>query len=290
MAKKVKFALKMEDGAEVRSLDELKAHFDIGSVVRDFFNGDLLTWLEDRYYDEEADAIKKISPDDEFVAQKLCKIFDKESPEEIARRRERLERLKKYTSDEKILANVDQVAFDQEDLADLLDEDVKEIFLCANRFIIPLRMKNKNYIGVGEAVAVIRRKEPVDFSALNITFKNISFDDDYQKIFDAQQAAKKIQPPVHIKVSGNRAEAIVKFKNYTLHERLASMLVQKASSFDSEILLGSRGNIVNAKNISMLMIMNLVRGTEIKIIAIGSDAQEAVKTLTELIDSKFGEH
>ena len=217
MAKKIKFALKMEDGAEVRSLDELKAHFDIGSVVRDFFNGDLLTWLEDRYYDEEADAIKKISPDDEFVAQKLCKIFDKESPEEIARRRERLERLKKYTSDEKILANVDQVAFDQEDLADLLDEDIKEIFLCANRFIIPLRMKNKNYIGVGQAVAVIRRKEPVDFSALNITFKNISFDDDYQKIFDAQQAAKKIQspapPPVHIKVSGNRAEAIVKFKN-----------------------------------------------------------------------------
>lgn len=279
MAKKIKFALKMEDGAEVRSLDEFKAHFDIGSVVRDFFNGELLAWLEDRYYDEEADAIKKISPDDEFVAQKLCKIFDKESPEEIARRRERLERLKKYTSDEKILACVDQVAFDQEDLADLLDEDIKEIFLCANRFIIPLRMKNKNYIGVGQAVAVIRRKEPVDFSALNITFKNISFDDDYQKIFDAQQAAKKIQPP-------GMVYSIRDSVRYSSYSEGVVALSKKAPSFSSNIKIISAGKTIDAKNFFQAAEMRnyLLNGDLVTIEALGIDAEEAVAELKKYLE------
>lgn len=278
MAKKNKFPLKMEDGAEVRSLDELKEHFDIGSVVRDFFNGELLAWLEDRYYDEEADAIKKISPDDEFVAQKLCKIFDKESPEEIARRRERLERLKKYTSDEKILACVDQVAFDQEDLADLLDEDVKEIFLCANRFIIPLRMKNKNYIGVGQAVAVIRRKEPVDFSALNITFKNISFDDDYEKILDAQRAAKKIQPPAVYSIRDS-----VRYSSYS--EGVVA-LSKKAPSFSSKIKIISAGKTIDAKNFFQAAEMRnyLLNGDLVTIEALGIDAEEAVAELKKYLE------
>lgn len=55
MVRKEKFALIMADGAEVRNIDDLKAHFDIGSIVRDFSNGKLLTWLEDRYYDDEAE-------------------------------------------------------------------------------------------------------------------------------------------------------------------------------------------------------------------------------------------
>jgi len=187
MTKKERFPLKMADGVEVRNIDDFKANFDIDLVTQYFFDGRLLTWLEDRYYDEEATEIKKLSPDDELLEQKLCKIFDKETPEEIARR-ERLNRLKKYTKDENILANVDFVAFDQEELADLLDEDAKEIFLCENRFVIPLRMKNKNYIGVGNAIAVIRSKEPVDFDKLKITFKNIAFDDDYQKILPTPTA------------------------------------------------------------------------------------------------------
>ena len=129
MAKKERFPLKMANDVEVRNIDDFKTHFDIDLVAQYFFDGRLLTWLEERYYDEEATEIKKLSSDDEHLEEKLCKIFDKETPEEIARR-ERLNRLKKYTKDETILANVDKVAFDQEELADLLDEDAKEI-ICA---------------------------------------------------------------------------------------------------------------------------------------------------------------
>ena len=298
MAKK-RFALIMKDGLEVRNIDDLKAHFDMNSVVREFKDGRLLTWLEDRYYDEEAAAIKKILPGDDYLAQKLCKIFGVETPEDIARRAERLNRLKNYTSDKNILANVDRVAFDQEDLADLLDEDVDEIYLCANRFVIPLRMKNKNYIGVGDAVAVIRSKEPVDFGKLNIKFKKISFDDDYKKILPPPPPPKnkKILPPppknsgLTIKNIGvNRFEATTTIKNIAgVHARPASIFVQRASYFRSKIYLKAKGKTVDAKSILMTMSMGLVYGTEITIIAEGSDAFEAVATLIMLVDSKFGE-
>ena len=187
MARKKRFALLIEDGAEVRNIDDLRAHFDIGSIVRDFCNGKLLNWLEDRYYDEEAAAIKALSPDDYDFQKKLYEIFGQETPEEVERRKKRLNRLKNFTNDEKILSNVDKVAFDQEELADLLDEGADEIYLCANRFVIPLRVKNKNCIGIKDAVAIIRSKNPVNFGELGIKFQNVAFDDAYQKIITARR-------------------------------------------------------------------------------------------------------
>ena len=119
--------------------------------------------------------------------------------EEIARRQKRLNTLKQYTDDKDILERVDLVAFDQEDLGDLLDEDKTLIYLCANRFTIPLRETDKTYVGIGKAIAVIRSKEPVDFDKLNIKFRGVHFDDDYQKIVDtppvkAETTSAKIKP------------------------------------------------------------------------------------------------
>ena len=51
------FKLKLKDGAEVSTLEELRDNFDLEAVVGYFKSGDLLTWLEDRFYDDEADAI-----------------------------------------------------------------------------------------------------------------------------------------------------------------------------------------------------------------------------------------
>lgn len=195
MKRKERCSLLMADGAEVRNIDDLKAHFDIGAVVKHFKEGNLLTWLDERYYDDEAAAIKEISLNDDNLEQKICAVFGIEPPEEVVRRAERLNRLKNYTADKNILANVDKVAFDQEDLADLLDEGVDEIYLCANRFVIPLRMKNKIYIGVSEAVAVIRSKNPVDFGEIGIKFQNVTFDDDYQKILRKMTDKPKPKAP-----------------------------------------------------------------------------------------------
>ena len=45
MAKKIKFALKMKDGVEVRSFQELQENFDLNQVTAYFLDGRLETWL-----------------------------------------------------------------------------------------------------------------------------------------------------------------------------------------------------------------------------------------------------
>ena len=81
---------------------------------------------------------------------------------------QKLQKLKTYTNDREILKNVDKVAFNQEDLSDLLDNGENKIYLCDNNFIIPLRLKNKTYVGVKNAVAIIRSNDVVNFESLTL--------------------------------------------------------------------------------------------------------------------------
>lgn len=155
MAKKIKFPLEMRDGVQARTLEELQEYFDIEKAMSYLVDGKLCTWLEDRYYMSEAETIKGIDAYASDAKEKLCSALGVElevdaevDVEEIERRKERLAKLKQYTDDELIWEKVDQVAFNQEDLADLLDEDCKEIYLCGNNMTIPLMVHNVKYIGV----------------------------------------------------------------------------------------------------------------------------------------------
>ena len=154
MAKKIKFALKMKDGVEVRNIQELRDNFDLNQVTVYFMDGKLETWLNDRYYDEEVEQIESLQKDDTELQKKLCQIFgveyeeDTMTPEEIEARNRKLAKLKEITDDEEILANVDHVAFSQEELSDLLDEGMDTIYLCGDNFVIPERVKDKTYIGI----------------------------------------------------------------------------------------------------------------------------------------------
>ncbi|MGM9579734.1 MAG: CFI-box-CTERM domain-containing protein [Anaerovibrio sp.] len=191
MAKKIKFALKMKDGAEVRNIESLREHFDADTVVGYFLDGRLLTWLGNFYYDTEADLVEKLDKNDGQLKKKLCEIFDVEYEDDgefdvelAAKRREKLEKLKQYTADEKILALVDNVAFDRNDMVELLDEDVDTIVLVDGTYRIPMREHNKKYIGVGNVVAEINSKEVVDFDEIGIKFENIRFDDEYAALLN----------------------------------------------------------------------------------------------------------
>lgn len=141
-------------------MEELKDNFDAASVIGYFMDGKLETWLNDRYYEEEAAQVAALSKDDPALARKLCAVFgiacaaeDGVDPEEIAYRQERLNRLKQYTDDETLWAQADKVAFDQEDLADLYDAGVEPIYLCAGSFKIPKSKQNLRYIAIAGAVA-----------------------------------------------------------------------------------------------------------------------------------------
>jgi phosphocarrier protein len=76
-----------------------------------------------------------------------------------------------------------------------------------------------------------------------------------------------------------------------LHARPASDFIACASKFKSKITIKrvDEDDEANAKSIVMLLSLGLGQGTEVLLTAKGEDEVEAVDTLIELIDSKFGE-
>lgn len=56
----LKFALLLEDGKPVRSIDELRMYYDIDKVLAYFNNGQLERWLEQNEYEEQFKMIKKL--------------------------------------------------------------------------------------------------------------------------------------------------------------------------------------------------------------------------------------
>ncbi|MBQ2669236.1 MAG: HPr family phosphocarrier protein [Clostridia bacterium] len=74
-----------------------------------------------------------------------------------------------------------------------------------------------------------------------------------------------------------------------LHARPATFFIQRANEFKSSIWVEKDERRVNAKSLLGVLSLGIVKGTQISIIADGSDEEEAVKTLVELIESNFSE-
>lgn len=168
MAKIVRIPLVMKNGEKATDMKSLKDNFDIESVCGFFLDGKLEKWLTDRYYEDEAEAVSQLSKDDSQLAWKLCEIFGVEheedvpiNTEEIAKRNERIARLKQLTDDDEILQNVDLVAFNQEELAELYDQGAEKIYLCEGSFKIPKSKQSLEYVpALGADVVGLPEKEP----------------------------------------------------------------------------------------------------------------------------------
>ncbi len=74
-----------------------------------------------------------------------------------------------------------------------------------------------------------------------------------------------------------------------LHARPATFFIQKANEFKSSIWVEKEERRVNAKSLLGVLPLGIVKGTEITIIADGTDEEEAIATLSALIDSDFSE-
>ncbi|MFA6567839.1 MAG: HPr family phosphocarrier protein [Victivallales bacterium] len=74
-----------------------------------------------------------------------------------------------------------------------------------------------------------------------------------------------------------------------LHARPASLFVQIASSFKSEILVEKDGDVVNGKSLMGLLMLAAGCGSKIKLTISGDDADAAHLAITALIESKFNE-
>jgi len=72
-----------------------------------------------------------------------------------------------------------------------------------------------------------------------------------------------------------------------LHARPASMFVQKANQFASDIRVHFQGKTVNAKSIIEILTLGAGMGSKIKIEAEGEDAGEAVRELVRFVEEEM---
>ena len=176
-----KFALYLKDGHEVRNnIEEIAEYFDYGKMVEYFHDGSLLQWLEDRRYEKEAIALSALKANKSDFKEKLCYIFkvdsktiaDNTAIEDVTLIKKR-DLIKQYTNDENILGNIDKVAIDNNELLDLINTGIKEIYLCGNTFTIPDTAENVRFVGVNKPYLVVRRYNIENKSQNNVEFDNV---------------------------------------------------------------------------------------------------------------------
>ena len=72
-----------------------------------------------------------------------------------------------------------------------------------------------------------------------------------------------------------------------LHARPATFFIQKENEFKSSIWVEKQERRVNAKSLLGVLSLGIMGGTDIRIIADGSDEKEAVEGLVALVKSGF---
>lgn len=168
----VKIPLKMSDGAVVRTIEDLREHFDFEAVLGYYSSGRLAEWLEERYCEKEAAEVRKLEADAKDFNETLCAVLgvtyekkagDKTDLSHVRKKNERLGKVKKYTMNDEILSAVDWVAFTQKELDSLLkkiktqnENEKRVIYLCGESFIVPANVGNVIYKGVNNPVVEIR--------------------------------------------------------------------------------------------------------------------------------------
>jgi phosphocarrier protein HPr len=74
-----------------------------------------------------------------------------------------------------------------------------------------------------------------------------------------------------------------------LHARAASKFVSVASRFEAEVQVRRGARTVNGKSIMGVMMLAAARGTTLKLIAEGPDAEAALDALAQLAATRFDE-
>ena len=254
MAKKIRFPLQM-NGTDVRTIEELRENFDLSSVLGYLTNGKLVTWLEDRYYDNEAMAVRALSTDETDLNQKLMSILgvsddvktEEIDLEEIQRRNEKLMLLRQITDDEEIIDNVDCVAFNQDELYDILDDGKETIYLCQSEFEVPLSVQNKIYIGLENPKVKLRQTESINLDTLNVRFKNVLFSDELspelaEKI--CEDESEKIDYESALNLIAEYKKKLIKVPSISLYYSISSLSLGTGSYSSYGTHITSRNELV----------------------------------------------
>ena len=76
---------------------------------------------------------------------------------------------------------------------------------------------------------------------------------------------------------------------FGIHARPAALFVKTAGQFASDILVEKDGAVVSGKSIMGLLTIEGSKGAVLRVTATGTDAEEALDALEELVKQKFYE-
>jgi phosphocarrier protein HPr len=74
-----------------------------------------------------------------------------------------------------------------------------------------------------------------------------------------------------------------------LHARASAKLTQLAAKFQSEVWMTRERKRVNAKSIMGVMMLAAGKGTTVTLETDGTDEEEAMTAIAQLIEARFGE-
>ena len=199
MPRKAKFSLEMLNGIKVSSLMYLKEYFSAEKVLEYYYDGRLVRWLKDRGYQKEASLIQNLDDSSTDVMVDICHILSInyggnmkiQNPAFQKRVAEKNILLKQLTVNMSLLDAVAKVAFNDDDVKDILSNGYDDIFLCGERFHIPLEYSNICYSGVCgfKPDIVIECDTYEDLLASGIQFKNANLPD---RLRNTQSSSVKV--------------------------------------------------------------------------------------------------
>ncbi|WP_133406940.1 HPr family phosphocarrier protein [Parashewanella tropica] len=70
-----------------------------------------------------------------------------------------------------------------------------------------------------------------------------------------------------------------------IHTRPAALLVKTAKTFDCDVIVECNGKQASAKSLFKLQTLGLYQGQEVKVFAEGAHAQEAVESVSTLLET-----
>ncbi|WP_249871166.1 phosphocarrier protein HPr [Oceanobacillus saliphilus] len=74
-----------------------------------------------------------------------------------------------------------------------------------------------------------------------------------------------------------------------VHARPATLLVNKAGQYNSEVEVSYKGKKVNLKSIMGVMSLGIPKGAEIEVTTDGNDEEDALNGIAEVIKEHLGE-
>lgn len=166
------------NGKEITSLAMLRAETKLEELYPLLHDHSLLHWLVAQGQEHTAYTLAQLLRTAKFTTEfRFILGFPSEHNRELSREElhayaARKKYISQYTDDEAILSSPYSVAFNQNELNEILFLGINKIYLCEEAFRIPTEITNVFYVGIGGAVI----KQPLsreEYGKYGIVVKNI---------------------------------------------------------------------------------------------------------------------